>query len=93
MLVGVATDDNRLSAPARMVELLDGREEGVEIDEQDRRALPRLQERIGKSIRHRTAYLRRFKRSSMPRPRKVSLAHLLVRALGGERRASPPTLF
>ena len=53
VLVGVATDDNRLSAPARMVELLDGREEGVEIDKQDRRALPRLQERFGKSVRHR----------------------------------------
>ena len=33
VLVGVATDDDRLSAPARMVELLDGREKGVEIDE------------------------------------------------------------
>ena len=57
-LFGVTPDDIQVlihpeSVVHSMVELLDGREEGIEVDEQDRRALPRLQERFGKSVRHR----------------------------------------
>ena len=41
--VRIAADDDGLAPPGRVVQLLDGGEEGVQIYQQDGRALPRRQ--------------------------------------------------
>ena len=43
MLIGIAADDDWSAAPCWVVELLDRREKRVEINQQNRRARPRLQ--------------------------------------------------
>ena len=40
MLVGASPDDDGLATPAGMVELLDGGEERVKVDQQDCRPIP-----------------------------------------------------